>query len=224
MPKIEEFEKKLIENGLYEEDYAEYEKLLKRVNGNSLRLQHCYATAVKFPKTRSEQAIALIEWGLEKYPDTWFTTYSAYYNMGQINEKANKYQLAYDSYLKADSVLGEEQLSYHQALCGNLLWMLLHIDHFHYSEKLEEYYQTFNRINLFQKAFINSEFRIVICEIVIDLHYGETDKAVIAHEEAVRLSAPDAASKMQGILERHNTKDKLTITPECTAFLESIKI
>ena len=78
MTKTEEFEKKLIENGMSENDYAEYEKLLNKVHDEFLCLQHCYITAIQFPLKRSDQAIKLIEWGLKKYLCDWFPTYTAY--------------------------------------------------------------------------------------------------------------------------------------------------
>ena len=130
---IEVFEKRIIKNGLSEEDFMEYEKLLKRVRGNFLRLQHCYTTAAHFPQKRSAEAIRLIEWGLEKYSDSWFPTYSAYYNMGLINENCGKYATAYEAYQQAADILDKDKKPYRQTISGNLLWMLLHIDGFQYS-------------------------------------------------------------------------------------------
>ena len=77
MTKIEEFENRIINTGLSDGDYAEYEKLLRRVHDNFLKLQHCYITAIKFSENRADSAVALIEWGLDKYPSDWFSTYSA---------------------------------------------------------------------------------------------------------------------------------------------------
>jgi len=209
MTKIEEFEKKLIENGMYEDDYAEYEKRLKRVHDNFLCLQHCYITALHFPPERSEQAINLIEWGLSKYPTSWFPTYSAYCDIGIINERCGKYQAAYDVYMKAYDILGEEHLSYQQSLAGDILWMLFHIDGFRYSEKLENYYNMFKEIDDFQKAFITNEFRLAISEIIIFSHYEMKDKALQAYKEASRLSNPKTVSRVQGILDKHRAQDTL---------------
>ena len=101
MTKIEAYENKLIKEGMPKEAYAEYETLLKRVRGNFHRLQHCYTTAVQFPIKRSQEGIDLIQWALEKFPDTWFPTYSAYYNMGIIHERCRNYLAAYEAYQKA---------------------------------------------------------------------------------------------------------------------------
>ena len=222
MTKIEEFEKGLIKNGITENDYSEYDNLLKRVHGNFLRLRHCCTTAVQFPEKHAEQAIDLIEWGLEKYPDTWFSAYSAYCDIGMINERCGKYRSAYEAYLKAAEVLSEDQLSYRKMISGNLLWMLLHADGFKYSGQLETYYDLFKEIGDFEKAFINNEFRLAVAEIVIFSHKGMKDKAAGSYERAIKLSKPNVISRAQGVLDKHNVKDTLKNTSECAAFLKNI--
>ena len=224
MAKIEEYEKKLIKEGMPKEGYAEYETLLKRVRGNFLRLQHCYTTAVQFPIKRSQEGIDLIQWGLEQYPDTWFPTYSAYYNMGILHERCRNYLAAYETYQKAADVLKNDHISYQRTISGNLMWMLLHVDDFKYSEQLEKYYTLFTEMDDFEKAFINNEFRIAVAEIVIDSYNGITDRAATALERALRLSNPDIVSRIQGILDKHRVKDRLKNTPECAAFLKTVKL
>ena len=224
MTKIEEYEKKLIKEGMPKEAYTEYEKLLKRVRGNFLRLQHCYTTAVQFPIKRSQEGVDLIKWGLEKYPDSWFPTYSAYYNIGIICERCRDYSAAYEAYQNAADVLNGDQLSYQRTISGNLLWMLLHLDNFSYSEQLEKYYVLFSETDDFEKAFINNEFRIAVAEIVIFAHKGMPDKAAKALERALRLSDPNIVSRIQGILDKYRVKDSLKNTPECAAFLKKIKL
>ena len=224
MTKIEEYENKLIKEGMPKEGYAEYETLLKRVRGNFLRLQHCYTTAVQFPIKRSQEGIDLIQWGLEQYPDTWFSTYSAYYIMGIIHERCRNYLAAYEAYQKAADVLRNDQISYQRTISGNLMWMLLHVDDFKHSEQLEKYYTLFSEIDDFEKAFINNEFRIAVAEIVIYSYKGITDKAATALERALRLSNPDIVSRIQGILDKHRVKDRLKHTPECAAFLKTVNL
>ena len=224
MTKIEAYEKKLIKEGMPKEAYAEYEALLKRVRGNFLRLQHCYTTAVQFPINRSQEGIDLIQWGLEKYPDTWSPTYSAYYNMGIIHERCRDYPASYEAYHKAADVLNKNQISYQRSIAGNLLWMLLHVDDFKYSEQLETYYVLFSKIDDFQKAFINNEFRIAVAEIVIFLHKGMRDEAAAAYEKATRLCSPNIVSRIQNILDKHGVKDSLKNTSECAAFLKTVKL
>lgn len=224
MTKIEEYEYHLIHNGAPKDRYAEYEKLLKRVNENSLRLQHCYTTAVSFPPERSQEGIELIEWGLERFPDTWFSTFTAYRSIGTICERCENYPAAYEAYRKAESVLSEDQIAYRRMISGNLLWVLLHIDHFKYSEQLERYYVMFKDINSFQKAFINNEFRLAVAEIVIFLQKGMQGKATEAYKKAIDLCSSNTESRIQKVLDKHKAIDTLKITPECVAFLKTVKL
>ena len=224
MTKIEAYENKLIKEGMPKEAYAEYETLLKRVRGNFLRLQHCCTTAVQFPIKRSQEGIDLIQWALEKFPDTWFPTYSAYYNMGIIHERCRNYPAAYEAYQNAADVLNKDQISYQRTISGNLMWMLLHVDDFNYSEQLEKYYTLFSEIDDFEKAFISNEFRIAVAEIVIFSAKGMTGKAAAALERALRLCNPNIVSRIQGILDKHRVKDRLKNTPECAAFLKTVKL
>ena len=221
MTKIEEFENRIINTGLSDGDFAEYERLLRRVHDNFLKLQHCYITAIKFPENRADSAVALIEWGLDRFPSTWFPTYSALNYIGRIRERNGQYRLAYEAYLHAADVLGEDQLSYSQTLAGSLMWMLLHIDNFTYSSQLEDYYNAFNCIDNFQKAFVNNEFRLYVAETVIFLHYGKSTEAREAYENAIKRSKTGFVSRIQNVLDRHNVKDVLRNTPECRLFLKS---
>ena len=224
MTKIEAYENKLIKEGMPKEAYVEYETLLKRVRGNFLRLQHCYTTAVRFPTKRSQEGIDLIQWGLEKYPDTWFPTYSAYYSMGIIYEHCRNYPDAYEAYQKAADVLSKDQISYQRTISGNLMWMLLHVDDFKYSQQLEKYYALFSEIDDFEKAFINNEFRFAVAEIVIFSYKGMTDKATRSYKEANKLCKPNIVSRIQGVLDKHNMKDTLRNTPECRAYLKTVRV
>ena len=67
MSKIDEFEDKLIKQGMTDDDFEEYKKLLKRVRGNFGKRQHCYTTAIQFPPKHANQAIKLIKYGLEEF-------------------------------------------------------------------------------------------------------------------------------------------------------------
>lgn len=223
MTVIEEFEKKLINDELTKENLGEYEKLLKKVRGNDVRLEHCCITALRFPLNRSEDALSLIKWGLEKYPpDSWFAAYRAYYDEGIINERCGQYQSAYDAYVKAYETLSEEQTAYRRATAGDLLWMRLHIDGFGYSEELERYYDLFRETDDIQKTFINNEFRLCVARIVIFRHKGMTEEARRSCEKAFMLCGPDAVSRMKDVLNKHGAEDVLIVTPECSAFLKSV--
>ena len=221
MTKIEEFEKKLISDGISEADYSEYEKLLKKAGDNSLRLQHCYITAIKFPRERCGEAVALIEWGLERFPDTWFPTFTAYQYIGNIYEKSGDYRSAFDAYKKAAGILEKEKnIGQLRVLSGDLLWTLLHIDNFTYSKELEEYYELFNGISDFAKSFVNNEFRLAVAEAVICSYHNDKEKAAAAYEKAVEISKTGRASMKNDALNMHKVKDTLKITPECSSFLK----
>ena len=98
MGKIDEFEQKLIKRGMTDEDFVEYGKLLKRVRGNFLKRQHCYITATQFPRKYAEQALKLIQYGLDQFEDDWFSTYTSYLHMARIYERDGKYQKAFEYY------------------------------------------------------------------------------------------------------------------------------
>ena len=144
--------------------------------------------------------------------------------MGIIHERCRNYHAAYEAYRKAADVLSNDQISYQRTISGNLMWMLLHIDAFKYSEQLEEHYALFSEIDDFEKAFINNAFRIAVAEIVILSYKGIPDKAEAALERALRLSNPNIVSRIQRILNKHRIKDVLKNTPECAAFLKTVNL
>lgn len=225
MSKIAEFEQRIIENGFTEEDLKEYEKLLKRVRNNFLKRQHCYSTAMQFPVEYTEQAVLLIKYGLEKFEDDgWFSTYTSYFNIGRIYEKAKEYHKAFDYYLLAKNSLGDEHPQYVTELSKYLLWMKLHIDAFGYSTEMEEYYLNYTQAPDFSKAFLNSEIRLSIANIVVSLHYGKTEEAKNSLEVAKEICKPNYKGILHNILNRHKCNETLNITPEAIAFINNLKI
>ena len=224
MGKIDEFEDKIIKQGMSDEDFEEYKKLLKRVRGNFGKRQHCYTTAIQFPTKNATQAIKLIEYGLETYPDEWFSTYTSYLYIGKIYESSRKYQKAYNSYLMAMNALGEMGKGYKEELSGDLCWMRLHIDSFQYSEELEELYSYYKETDEFSKGFVNSEFRRALAQIVIALHHNQIDIVKSAYKQATTIYSPSYVGKLHNILARHNYKETLKITPEAKMFLSRLKL
>ena len=224
MTKTELFEEELIKNGISDERLSEYAVLLRRSGDDESRLQHCYTAALRFAPENAEQAAELIRWGLKNYPGSWFSAYRAYYNMGLVYERAGKYRAAYDAYLAAYDALDESQIIYRRSVSGRLMWTLLHADSFRYSEQLERHYLMFRETDPFEAAFINNEFRLAVAETVVCLHHGRKEEAEAAYRAAVRLSRPGAVSRAQGVLDRHNVADELSVTPECAAFLKSLRM
>lgn len=219
MGKIDEFESRIIKQGMSDDDFEEYKKLLKRVRSNFGKRQHCYTTAIQFPTKNANQAIRLIEYGLEAFPDDWFSTYTSYLYIGKIYESSRNYQKAYDSYMMALNALGEMGKGYKEELSGDLCWMRLHIDSFRYSEELENLYSSYEKTNEFSKAFINSEFRRAIVQIVIALHHNEKDVAKEAYKRATAIYSPSYVGRLHNILARHKYKETLKVTPEVKEFL-----
>lgn len=224
MGKLDDFEKRMILQGMSDKDISEYDKLLKRVHSNFLKRQHCYTTAIQFPDKYSEQAVRLINYGLESFPDGWFSTYSSYLYIGQIYERTGEYGKAYEAFLLAKEALGEDKNAYLQELSKELMWMKLHIDSFCYSKELEEYFLCFSQSDEFSKAFLSSEFRTAVVNIIISLHYGRMDEAKSSLEKAKRMCKADYKGRLYDLLKRHKYTEILKTTPEAIDFLHSVKI
>ena len=219
MGKIDEFEQKLIRQGLTEEDFAEYVKMLKRVRGNFLKRQHCYTTAAQLPEKYTEQAVRLIQYGLDNFEDGWFSTYTSYLQIGHIYKRNRNYFKAYESYMLAKEALGCDNPHYIEELSKDLMWMKLHIDSFVYSAELEEYLSCYEKADDFSKSFVNAEFMVVVTNIVICEHYGRIGEARQFVEKAKEMCTPNYRGKLFHILARHNYEETLKATPESIDFV-----
>lgn len=224
MGRIDEFEQKIIKHGMTDDDFIEYGKLLKRVRGGFSKRQHCYTTAVQFSSEHAEQAVKLIQYGLDNFEDDWFSTYTSYLYIGHIYEGIRNYHKAFDAYLLAKDALGPDHPEYTEELSKDLFWMKLHIDSFRYSAELEDYLLCYEKAGDFSQSFVNSEFRLAVANIVISLHYGKTDEAKEHLETARRICKPDYIGKLYSILARHKYHESLKITPEAKAFVKSLRI
>ncbi len=225
MSMIGDFEQGLISSGMREGDLDEYAKLLNRVRSGFLKRQHCYTTAVRFPSERAEQAVKLIEFGLESFEDDgWYSNYASYRSMGQIYERAGNYRKAYESYLSAMNALGEVRDSYEIQMSSCLMWMKLHIDSFKYSEEAEKYYSCAIKGDEFYKAFVDQEFRTAVAETVIFLHHGRADEARRSLERAREIAKPNYIGRLHAILARHRYNEKLKLSPEAARFINETRI
>ena len=224
MSKISDFEQRIIKQGMTDQDLIEYGKLLKKVRDNFLKRQHCYTTAAKFPSENADQAINLIQFGLENFEDSWFSTYQSYWHIGCIYKKISNYEKAFASYLLAKEALGTDHPDYVKDLSIELLWMKLHIDSFCYSQELENYYSCYITTDDFSKSFINNEFRLAVANLVIALHYGNKVEAKEALDKAREISKPDYLGKLYNILARHHYKESFKTTREAENFIKNIKI
>ncbi|MBQ8795717.1 MAG: hypothetical protein IJZ54_04775 [Clostridia bacterium] len=224
MGKIDDFEHKLINQGMTDEDFFEYEKLLKRVRGNFLKRQHCYTTAIQFPRQYAEQAVKLIQYGLENFEDDWFSTYTSYLHIGHIYEGTSDYQKAFEAYLLAKEALGSDHPEYVEELSKDLMWMKLHMDSFKYSVELEEFLSCYEKTNNFSKSFVNAEFKVAVANIVISMHYGKLDEAKGYLEKAKEMCKPNYVGKLYDILARHKYYESLNTTSEALDFVRRLKI
>ena len=207
MSKIDEFEQKIIKHGMTDEDF-----LLKR--------QPCYKTAIQFSDEYAEQAVKLIQYGLENFEDGWFSTYTSYLYIGHIYEKARNYRKAYESYLLAKDALELNREEYVNELSKDLLWVKLHIDSFCYSAELEDYYSCYLATDEFSRAFVNSEFRLAVANIIISLHHGRTDEAKRSLAIAKEICEPHYRGKLHSILAKHKYYESLNATPESITFVK----
>ena len=223
MSKIDEFERKIIKQGMTDEDFAEYQKLLKRVRGNFLKRQHCYTTAIQFLPEYADQAIKLIRYGLENFEDDWFSTYTSYLYIGHIYEKTSDFKNAFASYQMAKESLGTDHPEYVKEISKDLMWMKLHIDSFCYTPELEDYYSLYITTDDFSKSFIENEFRLAIANLVIALHHGNTVEAKEALDKAKEISKPNYLGKLYNILDRHNYRESFKTTREAKDFIKNIK-
>lgn len=224
MGKITEFEQKIIKQGMTDEDFVEYKKMLKRVRSNFSKRQHCYTTAIQFPHQYAEQAVTLIQYGLENFEDNWFSTYTSYLYMGHIYESINNYQKAFESYLLAKEALGEDHPGYVEELSKDLMWMKLHVDSFQYSVELEQHLSCYEKTGDFSKSFVNAEFKITIANIVISMHHGRLHEAKQLLEKARDMCSPNYAGRLCDTLTRHKYNESLNTTPEAIAFMHQLKL
>lgn len=224
MGKIDDFEQKLIKQGMADEDFLEYEILLRRVRGDFSKRQHCYTTAIQFPRQYAEQAVKLIQYGLDNFEDDWFSTYTSYLYIGHIYEGISNYQKAFNAYLLAKEALGLDHTEYVNELSKDLMWMKLHVDSFKYSVELEEYLSLYEKTDDFSKAFVNAEFKVTIANIVISMHRGNIAEAKQFHEKAKGMCKPNYVGKLYNILVRHKYYESLNTTPEALAFVRQLKL
>ena len=113
--KIAEVEKLITENGLSDELFEEFKESLKRVPKN-LRCQHCYITAYnlrikkankKQKRKNFEDALKMIEYGIENHPERDLYLRLAYEHMGMAYGDAGEYVKAKAALQTAYSIAGD---------------------------------------------------------------------------------------------------------------------
>lgn len=223
MTKIEEFEKKIIKNGMTENDYEEYKTLLKRVPGDFGKQQHCYTTAIQFPRGRYAEAVRLIEYGLDNYDGGWFPSYTSYLYIGKIYTRVGLYKDAYESYLIAMKQLDEHE-AYGNSLSLEVLWSRLHLDAFCYSAEAEECYDSFMKTNEFQQEMINNKFKVLVAQIVIAKHKNDDNEVKSAYRQAREMLNRQYIGRLLYIFKQHNYTEELETTPEAINFIKRMRV
>lgn len=216
--KIELFEDSLIEEGLSDEKLDEFEKLLKRAGSDWNRIQHCFITADHFPVSRLDEAVKLIEFGVDRYKSSKSGLIRSYQMLGSIYRRAGLYQKAYDVYTDVYPDIGNFR--------GEYPWCLLdtkmHADNFDYSPELEEYFLLCQKESSFAKSFVDHEFVLALANFIVADHYSNSSEKDKAYATIVQILQPDYTGPLYTILKKHRYEEKLNLTNECLAFLEKI--
>lgn len=223
MSKTEALEKRMIARGMQEDDFAEFQQLIRRVPGNFLKMQHCYTTAIQFPAENNAQAIRLIQYGLDHFPDSWSSSYMAYLAMGHIWTGAEAYQHAHRAYTMALQAVPAEQQTHQAEAAIHRLWARLHMDGFAYSRELEDDYRTGCGGDGFFKAFVHVDFKLTIAALVIARHYHQQEDAWKAYGHAMEMCAPDYRGDAYDTLKRHRYEEELKATPQALQYLRDMQ-
>ena len=216
--RIELFEDKIVEEGLTDEKLLEYEKLLRRAGNDWCRIQHCYLTAYNIPVERVDEAIKIIEFGIQRYRSDKDGLICAYESLGATYKQAGLYQKAYDVYNSIYPDIGNIQ--------GEFPWCLLdtkiHADGFQYSPELEEHLKICEEDNGFTKSFLQNKFAVALAKYIVADHYGDNDKKAKAYGTISRMLDKNFKGPLYELLKRHKFDENLRLTNECRAFLDRI--
>ena len=224
MSKIEELKKKIIQEGMTDEDFEQFKVLLRRTPGDFLKNQHCYTTAVSLSKENADQAIRLIEYGLETFSDDdLLGKQRAYTCLADVYYKINQYNKAYSSLKKAQGVAATEGNRLYVSCEMDMLWMKMHVDSFEYSEELEVLYSSCQKECEFTKALLNNQFKMTVAEIIIMLHHGRKNQAVDLYNKAVEMTDSEYKGALAGVLKKHKASESLDITEQAFEYLKSIQ-
>lgn len=216
--KIEMLEAEIVEDGLTDEKLLEYEKQLRRAGSDWCRIQHCYLTAYNIPAERVDEAIQLIEFGIQRYRSHKGGLICAYEMLGAAYRQAGLYQKAYDVYISIFPDIGNN--------IGEFPWCLLdtkiHADGFRYSPELEEHLKLCEKDNGFTKSFLQNQLAFALAKYIVADHHGDNDKKAKAYQTITRLMDKHHKGPLYELLKKHRYDEQLKLTDECRAFLERI--
>ncbi len=221
--KIAEIEQELLQDNVTEENIETFKTALKRVPKNS-RCQHCYTTAVAMKPCFSQQALSLIEYGLELYGENWFDRMRSYHNMAILYEQNGDYHNALEAYKQAFlSIDKTQQALYVSEYALHLMRMEMHVANFQYTENLQNYYNDAMQADAFSQAFQRNAFYKAIAEIIVSQNQGNLKNMQKAYKTALKMLQPNYEGPLTGLLKQKNYTETAGATKEVFTFLENVK-
>ncbi len=219
--KIADVEKLIESQGLTDELFDDFKKSLKRVPKGS-RCQHCYLTAYNLRNTNKSKknlndAVRLIEHGIDNHTENDFYMQTAYEHLGMTYSALGEYEKAKSSLQHAASIVADKPtyIPYYAYL---IVRMELHCNNFTYTPYLEELYgqmltaDTFEaerRVNIFYRALTE----IIIADKNIDKN---------AKKSACKKALDALDSKKPNILDRIFMRHKASHLNTVNATQEAI--
>ena len=221
--KIAEIEKKLTESDCSEEMIELFKQALRRVPKTN-RCQHCYTTAVAMKPKFHKQAIALMEYGLEQYGDSWVDRMRSYHNIAIVFEQNSNYHEALSSYRNALLAIDKNNRdSYEAEYAFHMMRMEMHVADFNYTDDLQKYYDIAIQDSEFSQAFQKKAFYRHIAEIIIFTKLEELNGARNAYYAATEMLQPNYVGPLTLLLKRKGYSETAGATKEALHFLKRFK-
>ena len=219
--KIADVEKLIETNGLTDELFDEFKKSLKRVPKGS-RCQHCYLTAYNLRSTNKSKknlndAVRLIEYGIENHTENDFYMRAAYEHLGMAYSALGEYEKAKSSLRYAASIVSDAPtyIPYYAYL---IVRMELHCNNFTYTPYLEELYGQMLTADTFEAERRVNIFYRALTEIII----ADKNNDKNAKKSACKKALDALDSKKPNILDRIFKRQKATQLNVVNATQEAI--
>lgn len=214
--KIDLFEQEIIEGRLVDDEaLAQYERMLRRCGDDWPRIQHTFLTAYNLPVERLEEAVTLINFGIDHYGSENYTV-DALHMLGTIYRRAGRYQDAYDVYARVLPIMGNSR--------GSMPWCMvycrLRINNYTYSPDMEWLHGLCLEESTFSRSFLDSRFFMAQLEYLIADHKGDVAARDAAYLKIAEMLEPGYKGPLTDMLKRHRIDETLPLNPDCMAFLE----
>ena len=227
--KIADVEALIEKNGLSDELFEEFKTSLKRVP-KILRCQHCYITAYRLRTGKAakrqkrknfEDALRLIEYGIENHPETDLYLRSAYEHMGMAYGDAGEYEKAKASLQTAYSIVGESA-AYTPYFSYLIARKELHCSDFTYTPYLQELYNGMQKADRFEAERRINIFNRCLVEMILADRNKDKDAKRRVCETAWKVLGRRDTNVLDGIFKRHKATELNSVkaTKEAIAFLK----